>query len=41
MRASTLVLLFGAALFVLPLPGTFVAGALVMLAGAVARVVGA
>jgi hypothetical protein len=39
-RASTLVLLFGAGLFVLPVPGTFVAGALVLLAGVAARVLG-
>lgn len=37
MRTSTLVLVFGVALFALPLPGTFVTGALVLLAGAVAR----
>jgi len=41
MRASTLVLGFGAILFVLPVPGTFVAGALVLLAGAAARWFGA
>ncbi len=33
-------MLFGAALFVLPIPGTFVAGALVILAGVAARVLG-
>lgn len=37
MRASTLVLVFGAFLFVLPLPGTFISGALVLLAGTIAR----
>jgi hypothetical protein len=36
MRASTLALLFGAVLFVLPVPGTFITGALVILAGAIA-----
>ena len=40
MRASTLVLAFGAILFVLPIPGTFVAGALVLLAGGIARWLG-
>ena len=40
MRASTLALAFGAILFVLPIPGTFVAGALVLVAGAVARFLG-
>lgn len=40
MRASTLILLFGAVVFVLPIPGTFVAGALVLLAGALARWLG-
>ncbi|WP_276272918.1 hypothetical protein [Haloarcula litorea] len=40
MRVSTIVILFGAALFVLPIPGTFVAGALVLLAGAAARWLG-
>jgi hypothetical protein len=39
-RASTIVLLFGAVLFVLPIPGTFIAGALVLLAGAAARLLG-
>ncbi|WP_280663805.1 hypothetical protein [Haloarcula amylovorans] len=40
MKASTLVLVFGALLFVLPIPGTFIAGALVLLAGAVVRWLG-
>lgn len=40
MRASTLVLAFGIVLFVLPLPGTFVTGALVLLAGVAARLLG-
>lgn len=37
MQASTLVLAFGAGLFVLPIPGTFILGAIVLLVGAVAR----
>jgi hypothetical protein len=41
MQASTLVLVFGAVLFALPIPGTFIAGALVLLAGAIARWLGA
>lgn len=40
MRASTIAIVAGAALFVLPIPGTFVTGALVLLAGAVARWLG-
>lgn len=40
MRASTLVIVFGAVLFVLPIPGTYIAGALVILAGALARWLG-
>jgi len=39
-RASTLALAFGAFLFVLPIPGTFVTGALVMLAAGGARYLG-
>jgi hypothetical protein len=39
-RASTIVLILGAVLFVLPIPGTFVAGTLVLLAGVAARVLG-
>ncbi|WP_255494092.1 hypothetical protein [Halarchaeum sp. CBA1220] len=38
MRTSSLALAFGAVLFVLPIPGTFVTGALVLAAGVVARV---
>jgi hypothetical protein len=34
------VLAFGVLLFVLPIPGTFIAGALVLLAGAAARLLG-
>ncbi|WP_193365851.1 MULTISPECIES: transporter [Halorubrum] len=40
MRASTLVILVGALVFVLPIPGTFVLGALLVLAGLVARLFG-
>ncbi|MEZ3164003.1 hypothetical protein ABNG03_02905 [Halorubrum sp. RMP-47] len=40
MRTSTLLILVGALLFVLPLPGTFVLGALVVLAGLAARLFG-
>jgi hypothetical protein len=39
-KPSTLVLAFGLLLFVLPIPGTFIAGALVLLAGAAARLLG-
>lgn len=41
MKASTLVLVFGAALFLIPFPGTFIAGALVLGAGIFARYLGA
>ena len=37
MQLSTIALALGAGLFVLPVPGTFVTGALLLLAGAVAR----
>ena len=40
MRASTLALVFGAVLFALPVPGTFITGALVLVAGSTARYVG-
>jgi hypothetical protein len=40
MNISTLLLLGGAVLFVLPVPGTFVAGALTMLAGGAVRWLG-
>jgi hypothetical protein len=40
-RASTVVLAFGALLFALPIPGTFVGGGVVLLAGALVRWVGA
>ncbi|MDQ2071157.1 hypothetical protein RBH20_01260 [Haloarcula sp. H-GB4] len=37
MKVSTIVLLLGIVLFVLPVPGTFIAGGLVLVAGALAR----
>lgn len=37
MKTSSVVLAFGGVLFLLPLPGTFVSGALVLVAGLVAR----
>jgi hypothetical protein len=40
MRSSTLVIAFGLGLFVLPIPGTFVTGGLVILAGVAARWLG-
>jgi hypothetical protein len=40
MKTSTVVLLLGAVLFVLPVPGTFITGALVIFAGGVARLLG-
>ncbi|WP_274377997.1 hypothetical protein [Haloarcula rubripromontorii] len=40
MRISTIVLLLGVVLFVLPVPGTFIPGGLVLVAGALARWVG-
>ncbi|WP_275671153.1 MULTISPECIES: hypothetical protein [Halobaculum] len=40
MRLSTAVLLIGLGLFVLPLPGTFIAGGLVLVAGAGLRYLG-
>ncbi|EFW92067.1 hypothetical protein ZOD2009_11340 [Haladaptatus paucihalophilus DX253] len=40
MKTSTLVLVLGLALFVLPVPGTFITGALVLIAGVVARILG-
>ena len=39
-NASTLILAFGALLFVLPIPGTFVGGGLVLLVGALVRWLG-
>ncbi|MFC5277258.1 hypothetical protein ACFPM1_00555 [Halorubrum rubrum] len=40
MRASTLLIALGVLLFVLPLPGTFVVGALTVLAGVAVRLLG-
>jgi len=40
MRASTVVLALGAVLFAIPIPGTFVTGALVLLAGVLSRWLG-
>ncbi|MFC6770946.1 hypothetical protein [Halorubrum pallidum] len=41
MRLSTLLVAIGILVFVLPLPGTFVLGAILILAGIVARLLGA
>ena len=40
MRLSTAAIAFGVALFALPVPGTFVTGALVVLGGVAARALG-
>lgn len=40
MRVSTIIVAVGIVLFVLPLPGTFVAGVVVALAGVLARLLG-
>jgi hypothetical protein len=40
MKASSLAIVAGVVLFVLPIPGTFVTGALVVGAGALARYLG-
>ncbi|MFB6072020.1 MAG: hypothetical protein ABEJ88_03540 [Halobacterium sp.] len=40
MRASSIAIAFGAFLFLLPIPGTFVTGALVVVAASAARYVG-
>jgi len=40
MRTSTIAIAFGLGLFVLPIPGTFVTGGLVVLAGVLARYLG-
>ncbi|MFD1599568.1 hypothetical protein [Halobellus rarus] len=40
MRTSTKVMLAGGLLFVLPLPGTFIGGAIVIAAGVVLRFLG-
>ena len=41
MDISTILLLLGAVVFVLPVPGTFIAGALLLLVGGIARWLGA
>lgn len=40
MKASTIALAFGAVLFALPIPGTFITGALVIAAALIARYLG-
>lgn len=40
MRASTIAIVFGAVLFALPIPGTFITGALVIVAATTARYLG-
>ncbi|WP_332897980.1 hypothetical protein [Haladaptatus sp. CMSO5] len=40
MQTSTLILAFGVGLFVLPIPGTFIGGALVLLVGLLVRWLG-
>lgn len=40
MKASTIALAFGAILFALPIPGTFITGALVIAAAMAARYLG-
>jgi len=40
MKASSNAMLFGAVLFVLPIPGTVITGGLVILAGAAAKYLG-
>ncbi|WP_275264623.1 hypothetical protein [Halobellus captivus] len=40
MRISTLVILAGALLFVLPVPGTFIGGGVVVAAGVALRLLG-
>jgi hypothetical protein len=41
MRTSTIVIVVGVLVFVLPVPGTFILGAILVLAGLVARLFGA
>ena len=41
MRLSTLLVVVGVLVFILPLPGTFILGAILTLVGAVARLLGA
>jgi hypothetical protein len=40
MRASTVAIGLGVVVFALPVPGTFITGALVLLAGVIARLLG-
>ncbi|VTT87430.1 hypothetical protein DM2_764 [Halorubrum sp. DM2] len=40
MRLSTILIVLGAVVFVLPIPGTFILGALIVLAGLAARLFG-
>lgn len=40
MRISTLVIVLGLVLFVLPVPGTFIGGTLTLIAGALGRLFG-
>jgi hypothetical protein len=40
MKASTIAIAFGLFLFVLPIPGTFITGALVVVAASTARYLG-
>ncbi|WP_254921573.1 MULTISPECIES: hypothetical protein [unclassified Halorubrum] len=41
MRTSTIVIVVGVVVFALPLPGTFILGGILVLAGVVARLLGA
>ena len=41
MRHSTIVMAVGLIVFALPVPGTFILGGILLLAGAVARLLGA
>jgi len=40
MRLSTIIIAVGVLVFVLPLPGTFIGGALIILAGVLGRLFG-
>ncbi len=40
MRASTIIIAVGAVVFVIPIPGLFIVGALIILGGVVARLLG-
>lgn len=41
MRTSTIIIVSGVLMFVLPIPGTFILGGILILAGVVARLLGA